>query len=84
MGFVPLKHCGHCTDAIAIVGKYLLDRVYSSSLAEGKLAGPEKRSKRPHKGRHLGRPLGHTGNSEGSCEMLRRVATLYRTGRLDH
>jgi len=75
MRFLPLKHCGHSADAIAILGKYLLDRVYSSPLAKGELAGPEKRSKRPHKGRHLEWPLDHTGKDKESCVVSRSVAT---------
>ena len=54
MKLLPLKHCGHPPEAIAILGKDLLDRVYASSLAEGKFAGAEKRSKRACKGRHPG------------------------------
>lgn len=75
MWFLPLKHCGHSADAIAILGKYLLDRVYSSPLAEGELAGPKKRRKRPHKGRHLVRRLDHTRKDKESCVKSRLVAT---------
>jgi len=57
MGLLPLKHCCHSTDAIAILGEYLLDRVYASPLAEGKLAGPDKRSESSRKSRHCEGPL---------------------------
>ena len=57
MGLLPLEHCCQSTDAIAILGEYLLDGVCASLLAEGKLAGPDKGSKGSRKSRHCEEPF---------------------------